>query len=88
MRTASIQRDTNETKIKLDLNLDPPESGNYKHDTGVGFFDHMLDHVARHGRLAHVVEGMFRVVHRQVEIEIRVVIEVGRGQRKSVVSAA
>ena len=52
MRQASIQRDTNETKIKLDLNLDPPESGNYTHNTGVGFFDHMLDHVARHGRLA------------------------------------
>jgi len=51
-RQASIQRDTNETKIKLDLNLDPPEVGNYKHDTGVGFFDHMLDHVARHGRLS------------------------------------
>ena len=52
MRKASIQRDTNETKIKLDLNLDTPKAGDYKHDTGVGFFDHMLYHVARHGRLA------------------------------------
>lgn len=52
MRQATIQRDTNETKIKLDLNLDPADTGNYTHNTGVGFFDHMLDHVARHGRLA------------------------------------
>jgi len=52
MRKASIQRDTNETKIKLDLNLDPAKTGDYAHNTGVGFFDHMLDHVARHGRLA------------------------------------
>ena len=51
-RTANIERNTNETKINLDLNLDPPANGNYKHQTGVGFFDHMLDHVARHGRLA------------------------------------
>jgi imidazoleglycerol-phosphate dehydratase len=55
MRQASIQRDTNETKIKLDLNLDPSKTGNYTHQTGVGFFDHMLDHVARHGRLAMTI---------------------------------
>jgi imidazoleglycerol-phosphate dehydratase len=46
-RTATIRRDTAETKIELALNLD----GNGRHDivTGVGFFDHMLTHVARHG---------------------------------------
>jgi len=46
-RTASIRRDTTETKIELALNLD----GSGRHDiaTGVGFFDHMLTHVARHG---------------------------------------
>jgi imidazoleglycerol-phosphate dehydratase len=46
-RTATIRRETAETKIELALNLD----GTGRHDlaTGVGFFDHMLTHVARHG---------------------------------------
>jgi len=52
-RTAEIQRDTNETKIKLALNLD---GGSYQHNTGVGFFDHMLDHVARHAGLGLTIE--------------------------------
>lgn len=47
-RTADITRKTNETNITLKLNLD---GGSYSHKTGVGFFDHMLDHIARHGRL-------------------------------------
>ena len=52
MRTANIQRKTNETDIDLKLSLDPTSARDYKHATGVGFFDHMLDHVARHGRLS------------------------------------
>ena len=52
MRNATIQRKTNETAIDLALDLDPAKTGDYKHATGVGFFDHMLDHVARHGRLS------------------------------------
>ena len=47
MRTASITRNTNETKITLSLNLDG--SGEYDLNTGVGFFDHMLSHIAKHG---------------------------------------
>jgi len=47
-RTATINRKTNETNISLSLCLD---GGDYAIHTGVGFFDHMLDHVARHGRL-------------------------------------
>lgn len=47
-RTTEIQRKTKETDIRLWLCLD---GGEYEIHTGVGFFDHMLDHVARHGRL-------------------------------------
>ncbi len=46
-RTANIQRDTNETKIKMELNLDG--SGNYQIETGIPFFNHMLELFARHG---------------------------------------
>ena len=46
MRQASISRDTAETKINVTLNLDG--SGTYDNKTGVGFFDHMLDQLARH----------------------------------------
>ena len=46
-RKASILRSTAETKIQLDLNLDG--SGVSKLQTGIGFFDHMLTHLAKHG---------------------------------------
>lgn len=45
-RTASLSRDTKETQIKASLNLDG--SGDAKVETSVGFFDHMLDLLARH----------------------------------------
>ena len=50
-RTATVQRKTKETDIQLELGLDPPADQplSYHHNTGVGFLDHMLDHVARHG---------------------------------------
>jgi imidazoleglycerol-phosphate dehydratase len=47
MRTAEIVRKTKETEIHLRLNLDG--KGIYQVKTGVGFFDHMLSHVALHG---------------------------------------
>ena len=46
-RTASIERNTSETKIHLTLNLDG--SGKTNIHTGIGFFDHMLNSFARHG---------------------------------------
>lgn len=46
-RTATIERCTKETKIRVSLNLDG--SGRARLDTGIGFFDHMLDGFARHG---------------------------------------
>ncbi len=47
MRTAKINRKTNETEIGLSLNLDG--KGKYTIDTGIGFLDHVLGHVAVHG---------------------------------------
>ncbi|MCR5791206.1 MAG: imidazoleglycerol-phosphate dehydratase HisB [Lachnospiraceae bacterium] len=46
-RTAEITRNTGETKIRMKLNLDG--SGTYQIDSGIGFFDHMLEGFARHG---------------------------------------
>ena len=48
MRTATIERNTAETRIQLNLTLDG--SGRYQNQTGCGFLDHMLDLFARHGR--------------------------------------
>lgn len=53
-RKASIERKTNETDISIELNLD---GGAYANETGVGFFDHMLDHVGRHGQFGLVVKA-------------------------------
>jgi imidazoleglycerol-phosphate dehydratase len=47
MRKAEIHRQTGETDIRVSLELDG--SGRHKIATGVGFFDHMLSHVAVHG---------------------------------------
>jgi imidazoleglycerol-phosphate dehydratase len=46
-RTVEIQRKTKETQIRVRINLDG--SGATKLATGIGFFDHMLDQIARHG---------------------------------------
>jgi len=46
-RSADVARDTAETRIRVRLNLDG--SGQAKLATGIGFFDHMLDQIARHG---------------------------------------
>jgi imidazoleglycerol-phosphate dehydratase len=46
MRTASLQRHTNETKIDVTVNLDG--TGIYDVKTGIGFLDHMLEQLARH----------------------------------------
>jgi imidazoleglycerol-phosphate dehydratase len=48
-RSAEVARATNETDITLSLSLDGTGEGN--RDTGVGFFDHLLDALARHGGL-------------------------------------
>ena len=47
MRTAEISRQTNETQIEIQLDLDG--TGNHQVSTGIGFLDHMLTHLAVHG---------------------------------------
>jgi imidazoleglycerol-phosphate dehydratase len=49
MRQAAVTRNTNETKITVDVNLDG--SGKCQLDTGVPFLEHMIEQIARHGRV-------------------------------------
>jgi imidazoleglycerol-phosphate dehydratase len=49
MRTAKIERNTLETQIQLEINLDGEGKANL--ETGVPFFEHMLDQIARHGMI-------------------------------------
>jgi imidazoleglycerol-phosphate dehydratase len=55
MRTASIARKTAETEINVTVNLDG--TGVYDNQTGVGFFDHMLDQLARHSLIDMTVRA-------------------------------
>lgn len=67
-RTAIVKRKTSETDIKVELNLDG--SGKSNISTGIGFFDHMLEQIARHGNidLSIYVKGDLRIdEHHTVE---------------------
>lgn len=55
MRSAEIVRETKETKVRLAVNLDG--TGKSTIATGIGFFDHMLDLLARHARFDLVIEA-------------------------------
>ena len=68
MREASIERNTKETQIKLSLNLDG--TGHSSLETGVGFFDHMLDGFTRHGLFDLNVQ-----VHGDLEVDDHHTIE-------------
>ncbi len=54
-RTAEISRNTSETQIRVAINIDG--SGKQKLNTGVPFFDHMLDQIARHGMIDLEIEA-------------------------------
>ncbi|MFV0333488.1 MAG: imidazoleglycerol-phosphate dehydratase HisB [Tropicimonas sp.] len=55
MRKAKIERATSETRVSVEINLDG--SGRYDCDTGVGFFDHMLEQLARHSLIDMTVRA-------------------------------
>lgn len=67
-RQARIERHTNETKIDISLNLDG--TGKALLNTGLGFFDHMLEQIARHGLLdidLHVEGDLHVDCHHSIE---------------------
>ena len=55
MRTAEVERRTAETQIRVALNLDGTGAASLA--TGIGFFDHMLDQIARHGLIDLEIEA-------------------------------
>ena len=82
MRTATIERNTKETKIAMTLELDG--SGKADIATGIGFFDHMLESFARHGffDLSLKVAGDLQVdTHHTIE-DVGIVL--GRAIREAV----
>jgi imidazoleglycerol-phosphate dehydratase len=56
MRKASVERKSNETSIKVELNLDG--TGKYNVKTGVGFLDHMLEQLSRHSLIDLTVQAV------------------------------
>ena len=67
-RTAEVSRNTAETQITVKVNLDG--SGKAKLHTGIGFFDHMLDQIARHGLIdldIHAIGDLHIDGHHTVE---------------------
>ena len=67
-RTASVERNTKETQISIQLNLDGKGESTLK--TGLPFFDHMLDQIARHGMLDLSIDA-----HGDLEIDAHHTVE-------------
>lgn len=87
-RKASIERITKETKIRLSICLDG--SGKADIDTGIGFFDHMLNSFARHGLFdltCHVEGDLYVDCHHTIEdvgIVLGQAIKAALGEKKSI----
>jgi imidazoleglycerol-phosphate dehydratase len=88
-RTAQITRKTGETDVSLTLGLDGAGAGS--RNTGVGFLDHMLDLVARHGRFdleVHVTGDLQTGTHHTVEdtgIVLGQALDRALGERRGIV---
>lgn len=88
IRTASLHRQTGETDIELTLNLDG--TGKTDIDTGIGFFDHMLNNFARHGLFDLTVKAkgdLYVDCHHLVEdtgIVLGQAIKEAAGDKKSI----
>lgn len=92
MRKSTITRKTNETDITIELNIDG--SGQHNIDTGVGFLDHMLTHIAVHGLFDLTVKAvgdLYIDVHHTVE-DVALVLgsafDQALGERKGIVRMA
>src|SRR5213075_3518238 len=74
MRTATIKRKTKETDIEVAVNLDG--TGVAKVSTGIGFFDHMLDLLARHSRIDITVkaDGDLHVDHHHTTEDVGIAL--------------
>ncbi|MEO6404126.1 MAG: bifunctional histidinol-phosphatase/imidazoleglycerol-phosphate dehydratase HisB [Ferruginibacter sp.] len=87
-RTASIERQTSETNINVAINLDG--TGKAVIDTGIGFFDHMLQQVARHSNidLKIIVKGDLEIdEHHSIEdvaISLGTAVDKALGSKKSI----
>ncbi|MGQ9781410.1 MAG: imidazoleglycerol-phosphate dehydratase HisB [Nitrososphaeria archaeon] len=85
MRTASIERTTSETKVRVDLNLDG--KGSCSIDTGVRFLDHMLTQLAVHSHMDLTVKAEGDLRHHVVEdvaIALGEAMKKGLGERKQI----
>lgn len=73
-RSASITRDTRETQISVEIDLDG--NGNSRFDTGIAFLEHMLEQVARHGLvdLVVVAKGDVHIDHHHSVEDIGIVL--------------
>jgi len=89
MRTASVERKTKETSIRVAVNLDG--SGQYRVATGIGFLDHMLEQLSRHSLLDIDVEAKgdlhidFHHTTEDVAICIGEAVAKALGDRKGIV---
>lgn len=89
MRNATIERNTKETRIKLDLALDGAGSGEI--DTGIGFFDHMLELLKKHALvdLSVKAEGDLKVDYHHTVEDVGLVfgqaLNRALGERKGIV---
>jgi imidazoleglycerol-phosphate dehydratase len=92
MRTANVQRKTNETDVSIELNLDGIGQNNLA--TGIGFLDHMLTHIAIHGLFDLIVRAKGDLcvdVHHTVEdvaLALGSAFDQALGDRKGIVRMA